>query len=77
MKLAHGIVDTMEVACGACQIAQKVCHRKQNLININKRNICRSTGQTGHIIITMIYLFNCKWDVPWWQWLICIYINVK
>jgi hypothetical protein len=50
MKLTHCIIDTMEVPCGACQIAQRVCQRKQNLINLNKRNICRSTGQTGHII---------------------------
>ena len=50
MQLTRGITDTMEVPCGARQIAQKVCQRKQNPINLNKRNICTSTSQTGHII---------------------------
>ena len=34
MKLTQGIKDTMEVPCEACQITQKVCQRKQNLINV-------------------------------------------
>jgi hypothetical protein len=21
--------------------------------------------------------FNCKWAVTWWQWLLCMYINMK
>ena len=45
---------TMEVPCGACQIAQKVCQGKQNLINLNKSNIYRSTGQTDHIMNQML-----------------------
>lgn len=30
----HGIRDTTEAPCGACQTTQKVCQRKQNLINV-------------------------------------------
>ena len=22
-------------------------------------------------------IFNCKWAVPRWQWLLCMYINMK
>jgi hypothetical protein len=22
-------------------------------------------------------IFNCKWAVTWWQWLLCTYINMK
>jgi len=22
-------------------------------------------------------IFNCKWAVIWWQWLLCMYINMK
>jgi hypothetical protein len=36
MKLTYGVIDTMEVPCGACQITQKFCQRKQNLINLIK-----------------------------------------
>jgi hypothetical protein len=50
MKLTHGVIDTMELPCEACQIAQNIYQRKQYLINLNKHNICRSTGQTGHVI---------------------------
>jgi len=29
------------------------------------------------IIIIIIIIFNCKWAVTWWQWLLCVHINVK
>jgi len=22
-------------------------------------------------------IFDCKWPVTWWQWLLCMYINMK
>jgi type IV secretory pathway component VirB8 len=29
------------------------------------------------IIVIKIYLFNCYWTVARWQWLVCMYINIK
>jgi hypothetical protein len=43
MNETHGIIHAMEVPCEACQ-------RTQNIINVNRRNRFRSSGQTGYII---------------------------
>jgi hypothetical protein len=49
-----------------------------------------SSSSHSVIIITVIRLiryddegddddniFDCKWAVTWWQWLLCMYINMK
>jgi len=36
-----------------------------------------SRGLRDIIIIIIIIIINCKWAIARWQWLLCMYINMK